>query len=295
MRGRTFATLYTIVRVCLLLSLTIGRSSPVRSTRSRSTRSTGRPTSAGSHIALPGVRLALWLGGAITVLSGFARGAPHAQGPARTGRGARDARRSMTFIVLEGGEGVGKSTQVDAAGGAPAKPTGRVVVQTREPGGTQKGARAAAEAAARSRRRRSRRRARSHARRTGAIHVEEVIEPDAREREGRRVRPVLAVDASRTKASRGAWAWSSWNGAVVRSPATSSPTSWSCSTCPTTSPRAASPAPVIASSGPAPSSTRRCAPAYRELAPARGWVVVDARGLADEVAARVWAVVEPRL
>jgi dTMP kinase len=35
--------------------------------------------------------------------------------------------------------------------------------------------------------------------------------------------------------------------------------------------------------------------AYRELAPARGWVVVDAGGSPDAVAERVWAVVAPRL
>jgi dTMP kinase len=35
--------------------------------------------------------------------------------------------------------------------------------------------------------------------------------------------------------------------------------------------------------------------AYRELAPARGWVLVDASGTADEVADRVWAVVARHL
>jgi dTMP kinase len=35
--------------------------------------------------------------------------------------------------------------------------------------------------------------------------------------------------------------------------------------------------------------------AYRELAPTFGWVVVDAAGSAEEVGARVWAVVGPRL
>jgi len=35
--------------------------------------------------------------------------------------------------------------------------------------------------------------------------------------------------------------------------------------------------------------------AYRELAPARGWVVVDASGTPDDVAERVWAAVAPRL
>jgi dTMP kinase len=35
--------------------------------------------------------------------------------------------------------------------------------------------------------------------------------------------------------------------------------------------------------------------AYRELAPARGWVMVDASGSAEEVADRVWAAVAPCL
>jgi dTMP kinase len=35
--------------------------------------------------------------------------------------------------------------------------------------------------------------------------------------------------------------------------------------------------------------------AYRSLAEERGWQLVDARGTRDEVAARVWAVVAPRL
>jgi dTMP kinase len=35
--------------------------------------------------------------------------------------------------------------------------------------------------------------------------------------------------------------------------------------------------------------------AYRELAPARGWVVIDASGAPDAVADRVWAAVAPRL
>src|SRR6185369_3280181 len=35
--------------------------------------------------------------------------------------------------------------------------------------------------------------------------------------------------------------------------------------------------------------------AYRELAPDRGWVLVDASGSPDEVADRVWAAVAPHL
>ena len=72
MRGRTFATLYTIVRLCLLLSLTIwpfiaGALNAI----SRHTLN-GDPRRDGCTSRCPGVRLALWLGGGITVMSGLA-------------------------------------------------------------------------------------------------------------------------------------------------------------------------------------------------------------------------------
>jgi dTMP kinase len=72
MRGRTFATLYTIVRLCLLLSLTIwpfiaGGLNAISHHALNSGIHEGR-----LHVALPGVRLALWLGGGITVFSGLA-------------------------------------------------------------------------------------------------------------------------------------------------------------------------------------------------------------------------------
>ena len=35
--------------------------------------------------------------------------------------------------------------------------------------------------------------------------------------------------------------------------------------------------------------------AYRELAPGRGWVIIDASGSPEQVAERVWVAVEPRL
>jgi dTMP kinase len=72
LRGRTFATLYTIVRLCLLVSLTIG---PFVASAfgAISEHSTGGEVAIGSlTISLPGVRLALWFGGLITVLSGIA-------------------------------------------------------------------------------------------------------------------------------------------------------------------------------------------------------------------------------
>jgi dTMP kinase len=40
---------------------------------------------------------------------------------------------------------------------------------------------------------------------------------------------------------------------------------------------------------------RRVRAAYRELAPEHGWVVVDGRGDADDVEAAIWAAVEDRL
>ena len=64
MRGRTFATLYTIVRavpVAVADDLAVRRGRARRDLRARGRRR--RRTSGRSTIALPGVRLALWLGG----------------------------------------------------------------------------------------------------------------------------------------------------------------------------------------------------------------------------------------
>ena len=72
MRGRTFATLYTLVRLCLLLSLTIWPFiAGALNALSRHTFNAGIHVGR-LHLALPGVRLALWLGGGITVMSGLA-------------------------------------------------------------------------------------------------------------------------------------------------------------------------------------------------------------------------------
>jgi MFS family permease len=72
MRGRTFATLYTVVRVCLLLSLTLGPF-VASGLGALSDRFFNGELSIGSAtLSLPGVRLALWAGGGLTVLSGVA-------------------------------------------------------------------------------------------------------------------------------------------------------------------------------------------------------------------------------
>jgi len=70
MRGRTFATLYTVVRLCLLLSLTLG---PFVSSAlgSISDSITDGSVEIGTvHLSLPGARLALWFGGLVTIISG---------------------------------------------------------------------------------------------------------------------------------------------------------------------------------------------------------------------------------
>jgi dTMP kinase len=72
LRGRTFATLYTVVRMCLLISLTI---SPLWSDfwdRVSDALFTDQAIEiGGATYALPGVRFALWGGGLITFFAGF--------------------------------------------------------------------------------------------------------------------------------------------------------------------------------------------------------------------------------
>jgi dTMP kinase len=72
LRGRTFATLYTVVRLCLLLSLTV---SPLFADlfdwlsgllfRNRDV------SILGASYGLAGVRIALWVGGALCVVAGW--------------------------------------------------------------------------------------------------------------------------------------------------------------------------------------------------------------------------------
>jgi dTMP kinase len=72
MRGRIFATLYTVVRVCLLLALTISPFIENLLGNVAQHVNDGQLHVATVHVDLPGVRLALWAGGAVTVLSGLA-------------------------------------------------------------------------------------------------------------------------------------------------------------------------------------------------------------------------------
>ncbi len=70
LRGRTFATLYTVVRLCLLLALTVGPFAAGALGALSEGTVDGSVEVAGVDVSLPGVRLALWLGGVVTIVSG---------------------------------------------------------------------------------------------------------------------------------------------------------------------------------------------------------------------------------
>ena len=71
MRGRIFSSLYTLVRVCLLLSFAIGPLLADRLGALSDAWFDGELALGGLAVALPGVRLALWLSGATIVGAGF--------------------------------------------------------------------------------------------------------------------------------------------------------------------------------------------------------------------------------
>jgi dTMP kinase len=70
LRGRTFATLYTLIRFCLLLSL--GLSPWLASALGGLSGALfeHHTIDVGIRVAVPGVRLALWLGGFLTIAAG---------------------------------------------------------------------------------------------------------------------------------------------------------------------------------------------------------------------------------
>ncbi len=72
MRGRTFATLYTVVRACLLLALTLGPLVASASGSIANATVNGSVSFGTVHLNLPGARLALWFGGLVTIFSGIA-------------------------------------------------------------------------------------------------------------------------------------------------------------------------------------------------------------------------------
>jgi dTMP kinase len=71
MRGRTFATLYAVVRLCLLVSLTIGPFTASALGAISDATTDGRLKLGTVEVGLAGVRLALCVGGLITVFAGL--------------------------------------------------------------------------------------------------------------------------------------------------------------------------------------------------------------------------------
>jgi MFS family permease len=73
LRGRIFATLYTVIRLCLLGALTLAPFlSQLLDGLSRALFGADREVAGlDAHVGLPGVRLTLWFGGAIIVLAGL--------------------------------------------------------------------------------------------------------------------------------------------------------------------------------------------------------------------------------
>jgi dTMP kinase len=198
---------------------------------------------------------------------------------------------SGRFIVMEGGEGVGKSTQVDRLA-ARLRSEGKAVDQTREPGGTEKGLEL----------------------RQKLLHGD-AVDPevelgwfleDRRVHVDERIRPNLAngmvVVCDRFSPSTIAYQ------GVARGMGVE----YIEGRCREVT-REIEPDLVVVLDLPDDVAERRVGSsrdrleragadfhaavrrAFRELAPDRGWVIIDASGTAEAVADRVWAVVEPRL
>lgn len=131
MKGRTFGAAYTVIRIGTLVGLGLFPLMAGLLGDHQLSLSFGT-------IALPGSRVTLWAAGAFALGGGFfsmraikERSAMESS-PARSDRGM--------FIVFEGGEGAGKTTQL-AAFVNWLEARGEHVVQTREPGGTAIGER----------------------------------------------------------------------------------------------------------------------------------------------------------
>jgi dTMP kinase len=70
LRGRTFAALYTLIRFCLLLSLALSPWLAGALDGLSGALFDDRAIDVGIQVAVPGVRLAFWLGGVVTIAAG---------------------------------------------------------------------------------------------------------------------------------------------------------------------------------------------------------------------------------
>lgn len=132
LRGRTFSAAYTVIRIGTLVGLGLFPFIAGLLGHYRLTSPLGT-------LDLPGSRITLWLAGCVAVIGGFVsmrairareEGPRREEPPAAVKRGY--------FVVFEGGDGSGKSTQM-AALVRWLEARGADVVTTREPGGTEIG------------------------------------------------------------------------------------------------------------------------------------------------------------
>ena len=131
MRGRTLASLHSLIRLAVVGSLA---AAPVLSKLIDQFFQASDPLLFGQEIDIRGARVVLWVGGISILLASAVttnavrarwRGALHTPG---------------IFLVFEGGEGTGKTTQIEKLKTF-LESRGRDVVVTREPGGTKIGER----------------------------------------------------------------------------------------------------------------------------------------------------------
>jgi dTMP kinase len=129
LRGRTFSAAYTIIRIGTLIGLSIFPSIAALIGNRRI-----------GDYPVPGERATLWLAGAVVFAGGLLSMRAIRARRTWTQEAEERERAPGRFVVFEGGEASGKSTQIEALVGW-LEARGEKVIRTREPGGTAVGER----------------------------------------------------------------------------------------------------------------------------------------------------------